>query len=191
MVQSSFRCWVLPRTTERVSLAFPENPKARSCRFSDVVLPHFSLPCLPRRRNLLRSALAYPVGKGRIDYLNCVARLSAVEAAAPLGCPQGILAQGSARCSFCFVRTAAADLAVWLDSLQVAACGTVATQIGIRPEKSASRRLSQRVAGFRRRKGVLGSRSGDPLPRHSFRVPFIRPECSCSRTIIDKALATR
>ena len=35
-------------------------PKARNCRFSDRFLRHFSFPCLPRRRNLLRSAARLP-----------------------------------------------------------------------------------------------------------------------------------
>jgi hypothetical protein len=46
-VQSSFQCWVLPRTTERVSFTSPENPKARSCRLSHPVVRHFFLPLPP------------------------------------------------------------------------------------------------------------------------------------------------
>ena len=46
-VESSFQCWVLPRITERVSFTSPENPKARSCRFSDPVVRHFFLPLPP------------------------------------------------------------------------------------------------------------------------------------------------
>jgi hypothetical protein len=34
-VQSSFQCWVLPRTTEGVSFMSPENPKARKWRFTE------------------------------------------------------------------------------------------------------------------------------------------------------------
>jgi len=46
-VDSGFQRRVPPQTTERVSLTSPENPKARSCRFSDPVLRHFFLPLPP------------------------------------------------------------------------------------------------------------------------------------------------
>ena len=46
-VQSGFQCWVLPRTTEGVSVSSWENPKARNCRFSDRFLRHFSFPQPP------------------------------------------------------------------------------------------------------------------------------------------------
>jgi hypothetical protein len=48
-----------------------------------------------------------------------------------------------------------------LVALQVAAAQLIPARFGIRPEKSASRRLSQLVASFRRGKGVLGSEYGE------------------------------
>jgi hypothetical protein len=49
-----FQCWMLPRTTERVSFTFPGESQSPKCRFFDGLLSHLSFPCL-RRRNLLRS----------------------------------------------------------------------------------------------------------------------------------------
>jgi len=63
-VQSSFQCWVLPRTTERFSFASPENPKARNGGLSDRFLRHFSCPQPPSSPKSPSASHSYPAGSG-------------------------------------------------------------------------------------------------------------------------------
>jgi len=81
-VQSSFQCWVLPRTTERVSFTSRENPKARSCRFSDPVVRHFFLP-LPPASMKSAQVCGSPIPLSRVAPRSCTAWLQ--RAAAPDG----------------------------------------------------------------------------------------------------------